>query len=235
MRLFEADCNFIWFKKLTVIISKFALSQNRKNFKINFLKNQKRDCNLVSLLIVDYSFFLKPLSGAGVSVKRPCPFVFHWMWRRLQFAYCSGFHFFGLCPDVYFYPRTHLSTAQRHLVSENAHRPHQVTPRISLTCQLHLQKNGRDWEQTWPVLLQPIQNPYFSRVPYFAGTVPCGTPSLRCRDLRGTKSCWCTYTGFHGEFSNYGNTRNIYFFIRERTRSTLATRYASVYRIFTTT
>ena len=142
------------------------------------------------------------------------------------------FWFFWSPPRLLF---THLSVAQRHLLSKNAHRPYQSIPRISLTCQLHLQESGRDWEQTRPVFLQPIQNPYFSRAPYFAGTVPCGTPSLRCGDLRGSKKLLVHEYGILSRiFEPWEHARHYLFFVRKRTRFPRATRYASVYRIFIT-
>ena len=42
MRLFEVDCNFIWLKKSAVIISKFALNQNRNSFKTEFFFKSKK-------------------------------------------------------------------------------------------------------------------------------------------------------------------------------------------------
>ena len=92
-RLFDADCNFICFKKSAINISKFTLNQNSKNLKTEFLKNQKQVAVLLHSWLQNSAF----CSGrrAAVAVDRLCPFVPHRMWRRLHLASCLDFYFFS--------------------------------------------------------------------------------------------------------------------------------------------
>ena len=52
--------------------------------------------------------------------------------------------------------------------------------------------------QTWPVFLRPVKIPYFSRIPYFTGTVRYGDRSLRYGNLRDGPKIY-----------GYGNPRKI--------------------------
>ena len=103
MRLFEADCNFVWFKESAINNSKFKLDQTCKNFKIEFFKNQKQKTVLFHSWL-QISAFFKSLSGAAVVVERPCPFVSHKCG-----AVCS------YCLDLYFYPRIECEIPTRQL------------------------------------------------------------------------------------------------------------------------
>ena len=57
VRRFEADCNFVRFKKSEIIISKFILNQNCTNFNTEMFKNQKQIAVLFHSWLQSSAFF----------------------------------------------------------------------------------------------------------------------------------------------------------------------------------